>query len=80
MEKFIVKSKMIFLNENQMNVILFPENPHLFDKIEVSEVLNLELDIETQINDLIVLHTPLMFARLQQMENISQNLKDNIEI
>lgn len=80
MEKFLLKSKQIILDDSQINIVLFPDHSYLFDKIEVGEVINSKLDVNSQINDLIVVHTPLMFERIQEMENIPQFVKDNIEL
>lgn len=80
MEKFIIKSKQIILDDEQINIILYPDHFYLFDKIEVGEVISSKLDIPSQINDLISLHTPLMFEKVQEMENIPQFIKDQIEL
>lgn len=80
MEKFILQSKQVILDDSQINILLFPNHSYLFDKIEVGEVINSKLDVISQINDLITLHTPLMFAKIQEMENIPQFVKDNIEL
>lgn len=80
MEKFILNSKQNILDDNQINVILFPDHSYLSDKIEVGEVINSKLDIQIQIDELILIHKPLMFERIQEMENIPQYVKDNIEL
>lgn len=80
MEKFILKSKQIILDDSQINVILYPDHSYLFDKIEVGEVISTKLDINSQITDMVTLYTPILFDRIQEMENIPQNIKDNIEL
>ena len=80
MEKFILKSKQIILDENQINVVLSPDHFYLFDKIEVSEVISSKIDVQVQIDELILIQTPLLFATIQEDENIPQYIKDNIEL
>lgn len=80
MEKFILKSKQNILDDSQINLVLFPDHTYLFDKIEVSEVISSKLDIQIQIDELILIHKPLMFERIQEMENVPQFIKDNIEL
>lgn len=80
MEKFILKSKQIVINEEQLNVILSPDHYYLFDKIEASEVISSKVDIQVQIDELILILKPLMFATIQEDENIPQFIKDNIEL
>jgi len=80
MEKFILQSKQIILDDNQINLILFPDHYYLSDKIEVGEVISSKLDIESQVIDMIALYTPILFQQIQEMENIPQNIKNSIEL
>ena len=80
MEKFILKSKQVILDDSQINLILYPDHSYLFDKIEVAEVISSKIDVDTQIADMIVLYTPILFEKIQEMENIPQYVKDNIEL
>lgn len=80
MEKFILTSKMNVLNDEQINVCLFPEHYYLNDKIETCFVISSRLDVNSQITDAITLFTPILFQQVQEMENIPQYIKENIEL
>jgi hypothetical protein len=80
MEKFILKSKQNILDDSQINLVLFPDHTYLFDKIEVSQIISSKIDVQIQIDELILIQKPLMFERIQKMENVPQFIKDNIEL
>jgi len=80
MEKFLLKSKQVNINEFEIDVILYPEHYYLEDKIAVSLSFNSKVDINSQITDAITLYTPILFEKIQEMENIPQYIKDNIEL
>lgn len=80
MEKFILKSRIVVLDDSQVNIILYPDHSYLFDKVEVGEVTNVRSDMDSQIADLIIFYTPILFNLVQEMENIPQYIKDNIEL
>jgi hypothetical protein len=80
MEKFILKSKQVILDDSQINLILYPDHSYLFDKIEVAEIISSKINVDSQIADMIVLYTPILFEKIQGMENIPQYVKDNIEL
>jgi len=80
MEKFILKSKQNILDDSQINLVLFPDHTYLFDKIEVSQIISSKIDVQIQIDELILIQKPLMFATIQSDENIPQYIKDNIEL
>lgn len=80
MEKFILTSKMNVLNDEQINVCLFPEHYFLNDKIETCFVISAKQDINSQITDAITMFTPILFEEVQNMENIPSFIKENIEL
>lgn len=80
MEKFILKSKQVILDDSQINLIISPDHSYLFDKIEVAEIISSKINVDSQIADMIVLYTPILFEKIQEMENIPQYVKDNIEL
>lgn len=80
MEKFILQSKQVILDDNQINLILFPDHTYLCDKISVADIINSKLDINSQITDSVTMYTPILFEKIQEMENIPQYVKDNIEL
>lgn len=80
METFTLTAEQKIINDNQVHLCLYPTHTYLFDKIEHYELLDSSLDINTQISDLITLHTPLLFYKVLDMENVPQNVKDNIQL
>ena len=80
METFTLTSELKIINDNQVHLCLYPTNTYLSDKIEHCQLLDSNLDINTQIADLITLYTPLLFYKVLEMENIQQSIKDNIQL
>lgn len=80
MEKFILTSKINVLNDEQINVCLFPEHYYLNDKIETCFVISTKQDVNSQITDAITTFTPIMFQQIQEMDSVPQFVKDNIEL
>lgn len=80
MEIFTLTSEQKIINDVEVHLCLYPSNTYLFDKIEHCQLLDINLDINTQISDLINLYTPLLFYKILEMENITQNIKDNIQL
>ena len=78
--KFILKYRQTILNDGLLNISIFPDHYYLNDKIEVCQVLENSSDLQAIIDDLFTIHKPLMFAKIQEMENIPQNIKDEIEL
>lgn len=80
METFTLTSEQKIINNVEVHLCLYPTNTYLSDKIEYCQLLDTNLDINTQITNLIVIHTPLMFYKILEMENIPQSIKDNIQL
>lgn len=80
MEKFILKSKLLTFDDSNMKVRLFPDHYYLFDKIEISSYINSNQDVNLQITDLINFYTVILFEKIQEMGNIPQEIKNNIEL
>lgn len=80
METFTLTSEQKIINDNEVHLCLYPTNTYLSDKIEHCQLLDSNLDINTQIADLITLYTPLLFYKVLEMENIPQSIKDNIQL
>lgn len=80
MEKFILKSTQGHIDENEMNIMLHPDHLYLNDKICVSVVVDLRNDVNSQITDAITQYKPILFQQIQEMDNIPQYVKDNIEL
>lgn len=80
MEIFTLTAEQKIINDNLIHLCLYPNHTYLFDKIENCQLLDSNLDINTQISDLITLYTQLLFYKVLEMENIPQNIKDNIQL
>ena len=80
MEKFTLQSKQIVGDDSTINVVLFPNHYYLNDKIAVNIVLDNKMDIQSQIDEAILEYTEILFNQVQEMENIPDFIKQNIEL
>ena len=80
MEKFTLISNQIVSGNGQITLIVYPNHLYLNEKINYGETIDAKMDIQTQIDNIIQIQTPIMFEQIQQMESIPQYIKDNIEL
>ncbi len=80
MKKFILNST-YYIDENGfINLCLRPDDLEIKDLIASNFTLISKADIETQISDLKIEMTPIMFENFQEMENISLELRNSFEL
>lgn len=77
-EKFTLSTNTVFYESGEIGLILKPENSYLSDKIQAEEKINSNSDLNVQIEELKVIFTPIIFNKIQEMENIPNIVKESI--
>jgi hypothetical protein len=80
MKKFILKSNYIVSINGDIQLKLSPDDIVIQDLLASNHQLDSKVEINTQIDSLILEMTPILFERFQDMEGVSQILKDQYEL
>lgn len=80
MKKFILKS-VYFVDANGIiQVKLLPEDVLIQEFIAYNFELEIKSDIESQVNELLIEYTPVMFEKFQSLESVPEFLKTQYEL
>lgn len=70
----------ILLDDEQINLKVYPLNEEISKYIASYMTISTKQDVLSVINNFIEEMTPLMYNSLLEMENLPQSIKDNIQL
>jgi hypothetical protein len=70
----------ILLDDNQVNIKIFPSNEQISKYLASYKVIESKQDLMSVVADFIDEMTPLMYLEFKEMENIPQNIRDNFTL
>ena len=80
MEKFTLTYEAIILENNQVNIKVYPATPEISKYICSYSTVTTKQDLLSSVADLIVEMTPLLFENFQAMENVPLELRKQFEL
>ena len=80
MEKFTLTYEANILENDQINIKVYPAIPEISKYICSYKTISSTQDFLSFVADLIVEMTPLLFADFQEMENIPLELRNQFEL
>jgi hypothetical protein len=80
MEKFTLTYEANILENDQINIKVYPAIPEISKYICSYKTISSTQDLLSFVADLIVEMTPLLFADFQEMENIPLELRNQFEL
>lgn len=80
MEKFTLTYEAIVLENDQVNIKVYPAIPEISKYICSYKTISTKQDLLSSVADLIVEMTPLLFADFQLMENVPLTVRNEFEL
>jgi len=80
MEKFTLTSEVIILDDNQINIRVYPSNTLISKYIASYSTISSKEDVQSYITNFITEMTPILFNDFQSMENVPSFIKEQFEL